>query len=167
MVWACICGVSWCWMPTTQPRLLVSLTSLSLVEEQRTPVVEHERATCWHGRRPNTKVTASRLKVGGSISASTGSLSTWVWRKYPVMVRRATIEAHIHETSVCPSATHRGTIFPRCINECKDGRSQCWCASSPAGASKAANQCSSCRDLASDAVRCLRYVSVLSSFTPR
>ena len=68
----------------------------------------------------------------------------------PCYCAKGTIEAHIHETSVCASATHRGTLFPWCINECKDGSSQCWCASSPAGASKAANQCSSCRDLASE-----------------
>ena len=59
------------------------------------------------------------------------------------------IEAAIHETSVGASAPHRGTIFRWCIHECKDGRSQCWCTSSPAGASKAANQCSSWHDLAS------------------
>ena len=44
--------------------------------------------SCWHARRPNTSVEASRLRAGGAISASTGSWSTWVGRKHPVMVRR-------------------------------------------------------------------------------
>ena len=46
------------------------------------------RWSCWHARRPNTRVAASRLRTGGAISASTGSWSTWVGRKHPVMVRR-------------------------------------------------------------------------------
>ena len=41
MVWARICAVSWWWMPTSQPTLLVSSVSPSLVERQRPPVVEH------------------------------------------------------------------------------------------------------------------------------
>ena len=48
------------------------------------------------------------------------------------------------------SAPHRGTVFRWCIHECKGGRSQCRCTGSPACASKAANQCSSCHDLASE-----------------
>ena len=35
-----LCSLGW-WMPTTQPTLLVSSVSPSLVERQRTPVVEH------------------------------------------------------------------------------------------------------------------------------
>ena len=60
------------------------------------------------------------------------------------------IKADIHESSVGASAPHRGTVFRWRIHECKSGRSQCWCASSSAGASKAANQCSSCHDFASE-----------------
>ena len=41
MVWACICAVSWWWMPTTQSTLFVSSVSPYLVEGQRTLVGEH------------------------------------------------------------------------------------------------------------------------------
>ena len=56
----------------------------------------------------------------------------------------------IHESSMGASAPHRGTVFRWRIHECKGGRSQCRCASSPAGASKAANQYSPCHDFASE-----------------
>ena len=67
------------------------------------------------------------------------------------------------------SGPHRGTVFRWCIHECKGGRSQCLCTGSPACASKAANQCSSCHNLASERSQVLTvgYVSVLSSFTPK
>ena len=48
------------------------------------------------------------------------------------------------------SAPHRGTVFRWRIHECKSGRSQCWCTGSLASASKAANQCRSCHDFASE-----------------
>ena len=41
MVWGWIGAVSWWWMPTAQPTLHVSSVSPSLVEGQRTLVVEH------------------------------------------------------------------------------------------------------------------------------
>ena len=68
----------------------------------------------------------------------------------PCYGAKGSIKADIHETSVGASAPHLGTIFRWRIHECKSGRSQCWCTGSPACASKATNQCSSCHDLASE-----------------
>ena len=66
---------------------------------------------------------------------------------------KGSIEADIHKMSVAASAPHRGTVFRWYIHECKGGRSQCWCASSSAGARTAAYQCSSCCELASERSR--------------
>ena len=84
----------------------------------------------------------------------------------PCFGAKGSIKADIHESSVGASAPHRGTISRWRIHECKSGRSQCWCTGSPACASKAANQCRSCHDFASERSQVVT-VCVLSSFTPR
>ena len=70
--------------------------------------------------------------------------------KTPCYDAKGSIEADIDETSVGASALHRGTTFRWCIHECNGGRSQYRCTGSPACTSNAANQCSSCHDLASE-----------------
>ena len=184
MVWAWICAVSWWWMPT----LNVSCVSPSLVEGQRTPVVEHGEwegdvtslfrwvefslTSCsiwsyWHARRPSTRVAASRLKAGGAISANTGSWSTWVGRKHPVMVRRAALRLTstrrvwvlLHYTGAQHSAgaytsarmdvLNIGVLAPQLV---------------PARLRINAVHAMTLRR---SAVRWSRYVSVLSSFPPR
>ena len=82
---------------------------------------------------------------------------------FSVMVRRAALKlTSTRRERVCASALHRDTIFCWCLHECNTGRSQCCCAIPRAGATRrrinAVNR---------SAVMCSRYVSVLSSFTPR
>ena len=57
------------------------------------------------------------------------------------------INDDIHETHLC---VRFYTALGHSVPLCNSGRSQCWCASSPAGVSKATDQCSSCHDLASE-----------------
>ena len=99
------------------------------------------------GLAPGLQLPVSELversqRVLGAHQPEKGA-NTLLWAK-------GSIEADIHETSVAASAPHRGTVFRWCIHECKDACSQCRCTGSPACASMAANQCSSCHDLASE-----------------
>ena len=125
------------------------------------------RWSCWPARRPNTRVAASRLKAGGAISASTGSCSTWVGRKHPVMVPRAALRltstsrvwALLHHTGAQYSAgaytsarvdvLNVGVLAPQLV---------------PARRRIYADRAMT---LPRSAVRWSRYFSVLSSFTPR
>ena len=190
MVWGWICAVSWWWMPTTQPTLHVSSVSPSLVgggtEDTNCwawwvrgrrdfslfrwlefSTTSCSRLSCWHARRPNTSVAASRFKAGGTISASTGSCSTWVGRKNPVMVRMAALRltstsrvwALLHHTGAQYSAgaytsarvdvLNVGALAPQLV---------------PARRRINADRATT---LPRSAVRWSRYVSVLLSFTPR
>ena len=120
-------------MPTTQPTLHVSSVSPSLVGGQRTLVVEH-------GEREGDVTLVS---FGG-------------WN-FP---RRRVVDDHVgtrdgRTPALQLPASKLVERFQPVLgavqsDECKSGRSQCWCTGSPACASKAVNQCRSCHDFASE-----------------